>query len=554
MDNFPLVDAVPLPAPVVIFKILLLITSSLHFVAVEVLLGGILLAVLMNRVAPSQSRYSVEGRDRLSAAWVMAKRLPVVMTFVINFAVPPLLFNQVLYGSALYTSSVLLGAYWISIVGFLMFCYWLLYKFADRCSRGDSALWFGFLAWMAAASVGKILSMNTTLMLRPEVWQQMYSLNALGLFFAPADPTMVPRWAFMVLGGLVGAGAWMLWLGSRPSPTPSVREYLSRLGGYLLLVGVPVQLLTGYRVWMVQPEYVREASLQSGLFGVSWPLFVLCWVALWVIGFNRVKWNGSIRLSGNLTAILGVVGFFFMAVARDAIRDITLSNKGYDVWKRSAEAQTDYLILAAFLLLFIAGLCVVAWMIWVSWKSKPTSDFITEAVPAKGHLVQMAPKPLKEEPQSCSCTMSRSAFLGTALTGVGLLYAGGVSYALYRYLGRPVESVLSDTEEAPTEQTADGAFVLKDAAKIPVQSMMTFVFKRRFSVLIHHADGSWVAMDGICTHMGCKVRYEPDKDRVFCPCHDGVFDSRTGKVLSGPPEAPLPLYQVEVRGEDILIS
>lgn len=193
MENFPLVDAVPLPAPVVIFKILLLITSSLHFVAVEVLLGGILLAALINRVAPSQSRYSVEGRDRLSAAWVMAKQLPVVMTFVINFAVPPLLFNQVLYGSALYTSSVLLGAYWISIVGFLMFCYWLLYRFADRCSRGDSALWVGFLAWMAAASVGKILSMNTTLMLRPEVWQQMYSLNALGLFFAPADPTMVPR-------------------------------------------------------------------------------------------------------------------------------------------------------------------------------------------------------------------------------------------------------------------------------------------------------------------------------------------------------------------------
>ena len=84
--------------------------------------------------------------------------------------------------------------------------------------------------------------------------------------------------------------------------------------------------------------------------------------------------------------------------------------------------------------------------------------------------------------------------------------------------------------------------------------MMTFTFKRRFTVLIHHADDSWVAMDGICTHMGCKVRYEPDKDRVFCPCHDGVFDSRTGLVLSGPPEEPLPLYKVEVRGEDILIS
>ena len=36
-------------------------------------------------------------------------RLTVVMTFVINLGVPPLLFAQVLYGRALYTSSVLIG-------------------------------------------------------------------------------------------------------------------------------------------------------------------------------------------------------------------------------------------------------------------------------------------------------------------------------------------------------------------------------------------------------------------------------------------------------------
>jgi len=34
----------------------------------------------------------------------------MVMTFVINLAVPPLLFAQVLYGRALYTSSVLIAS------------------------------------------------------------------------------------------------------------------------------------------------------------------------------------------------------------------------------------------------------------------------------------------------------------------------------------------------------------------------------------------------------------------------------------------------------------
>ena len=61
------------------------------------------------------------------------------MTFVINLAVPPLLFAQVLYGRALYTSSVLIGVYWISIIGILMLTYWLLYRFTARLNASASA-------------------------------------------------------------------------------------------------------------------------------------------------------------------------------------------------------------------------------------------------------------------------------------------------------------------------------------------------------------------------------------------------------------------------------
>jgi hypothetical protein len=47
---------------------------------------------------------------------MMARRLPIVMTYVINLGVPPLLFTQVLYGQALYTSSVLIGLWLISVI------------------------------------------------------------------------------------------------------------------------------------------------------------------------------------------------------------------------------------------------------------------------------------------------------------------------------------------------------------------------------------------------------------------------------------------------------
>ena len=121
MSPFPAVDPIPLPAPVWLLKLLHIVTLSLHFVAVEMLLGGLLLAVLLSLFRSASSQV---------AARALARRLTVVMTFVINLGVPPLLFAQVLYGRALYTSSVLIGVYWIAIIPTLMLVYWLLYKFS----------------------------------------------------------------------------------------------------------------------------------------------------------------------------------------------------------------------------------------------------------------------------------------------------------------------------------------------------------------------------------------------------------------------------------------
>ena len=96
------------------------------------------------------------------------------------------LFAQVLYGRALYTSSVLIGVYWISIIALLMLTYWLLYRFTARLEAGKSAWWVGLIAWLLAGSIARLLSTNMTLMLRPEVWRDMYSASAPGAFCPPA--------------------------------------------------------------------------------------------------------------------------------------------------------------------------------------------------------------------------------------------------------------------------------------------------------------------------------------------------------------------------------
>ncbi len=53
---------------------------------------------------------------------------------------------------------------------------------------------------------------------------------------------------------------------------------------------------------------------------------------------------------------------------------------------------------------------------------------------------------------------------------------------------------------------------------------------------------------GRCTHLGCGVAFEKVTGRFKCPCHEGVFDLKTGAVRGGPP--PRPLDQLEWKIED----
>ena len=56
-----------------------------------------------------------------------------------------------------------------------------------------------------------------------------------------------------------------------------------------------------------------------------------------------------------------------------------------------------------------------------------------------------------------------------------------------------------------------------------------------------------VAFSNVCTHLGCRVNWQADKQEYICPCHDGHFN-KNGKVVSGPPPRPLDTYVTKVSG------
>ena len=63
----------------------------------------------------------------------------------------------------------------------------------------------------------------------------------------------------------------------------------------------------------------------------------------------------------------------------------------------------------------------------------------------------------------------------------------------------------------------------------------------------------WRAFSAVCTHLSCIVQYEPERARIWCACHNGVYNLQ-GQVVSGPPPRPLQAYVVHIREDDVVIA
>jgi Rieske Fe-S protein len=70
-------------------------------------------------------------------------------------------------------------------------------------------------------------------------------------------------------------------------------------------------------------------------------------------------------------------------------------------------------------------------------------------------------------------------------------------------------------------------------------------------LLIRLGPDRWAAYGRRCTHLGCPVRFRPERGDLQCPCHEGYFRAEDGSVLAGPPPRPLARVELERRGDEL---
>ena len=136
--------------------------------------------------------------------------------------------------------------------------------------------------------------------------------------------------------------------------------------------------------------------------------------------------------------------------------------------------------------------------------------------------------------------MERRNFFKLLLAFLGSISFASFAYPLIRFLAPP-------GIEAKTKKLS------LSKGEIPVGSAKNIVFNNTPAIIINRADKGLVALSKICTHLGCIVEYNKEKNRLLCPCHAGVYDLE-GNVLSGPPPRPLQKLPLKVEGETIVIG
>lgn len=136
--------------------------------------------------------------------------------------------------------------------------------------------------------------------------------------------------------------------------------------------------------------------------------------------------------------------------------------------------------------------------------------------------------------------MRRRNFLQLLLASLGSITLASFAYPLLRFLA------------PPAGETKVKKLTLQKS-EIPIGGSKNIVFNDAPAIVINRPGKGLTALSKVCTHLGCLVEYDKDKNRMVCPCHAGVYDLE-GNVLSGPPPKPLPKLPLRVEGDTIVIG
>jgi len=94
-------------------------------------------------------------------------------------------------------------------------------------------------------------------------------------------------------------------------------------------------------------------------------------------------------------------------------------------------------------------------------------------------------------------------------------------------------------------------------AEVPEGGAKRVVVDGREIAVVNLGGSGFRAVGAVCSHAQYYLdegEVDPELQTIECPKHGSTFDLNTGRPKTLPATAPVPVYEVTVEGDDVLIE
>ena len=336
-------DSSFLPAPLWVITALHVLTLSLHFAAMNFVLGGTLI-VLTGRF---DRRWGNPTIRRFIAL------LPGAMAATVTLGVAPLLFLQLAYPRQMYSASIVSGWFWFLVIPAVIGAYYLLYAASFSGKEGvSSKARFLWPALFALLYVSLVYSSVFSMAEHPDLIQRLYAQNQTGFQWNPDAGNYLLRWLHMILGA-VAVGAYFVGLLGKDDP--ETFPVAKRLFGY----GMAGAAAAGFG-YLVSLNGILTGLMRTP---AIWGLIVGILLSLGSLHFFFAR-----RFLPSGLALF--VSLVLMVISRHQLRVLRLQGHFDPASWRIAPQWFPFLL---FLICFASAAMLIVYMVRLFFSSRPDS-------------------------------------------------------------------------------------------------------------------------------------------------------------------------------------
>ncbi len=338
----PLPDYNFLSAPLWLITVLHILTLSLHFVAMNFLVGGIIIVLW--------GKFTNRWEDPTVKTFV--KLFPSALAATVTLGVAPLLFVQLVYHRQVYAAAIVSGWFWMMIIVAVIIAYYFLYgtSFSKLPGAGRRPVYLT-LALLLFLYVSVVLSSVFSMAEKPHEIASLYQQHQAGMILNPDVGDWLLRWLHMILGAITVGGFFIGWLGK---DNPKAYE----VGKGFFLWGMVVTSVVGISYLLSLSDYLSAFMKTPGAYTLTLAILLSAGSLHF---FFKKKFVGA-----GLMLFVSLLG---MVINRHIIRLLKLTDH---FEPSSLKVEPQWSVFLMFLICFVIALGVVWYMLKLFFGQKQT--------------------------------------------------------------------------------------------------------------------------------------------------------------------------------------